>query len=412
MCGIGAIIILLEIPAMLGFDTPTSVWESVRQIPFDVMHPDTRAVVVSVATFVSILVWPKISPVRWLPAPLIGLVVGTAIAVVFDFEIPRIGAMPIGFPAISLPIFSRLDEMIGPAAALAGLAVFDSLLTCLVADNMTGERHNSDREIFGQGLANMACGLVGGVTTATATMRTVANIKCGGRTGLACVTHGVVLLALMLGLAPLASMIPTACLAGILLKVGLDIIDYRVMPVLHRMPFTDAVCFWTVLLVTVSVDLLVAMGVGVAIAFLRVVHELGSLYEQQVLSVKDANRSWAGQERMPDELQEQILKLQLQGPLFFGVADTLYRVASQLSNYKYLMIRMGQVPMIDMSGAFLLEDIIENAHANGAKVVITGLKPATDRVLRRLKILDKVRHDRCFDSFEEAMQWIHANEAL
>lgn len=412
MCGIGAIIILLEIPAMLGFETPTSVWESVRQIPFDVMHADTRAVVVSVATFVSILVWSKISPVRWLPAPLIGLVVGTAIAVFFDFDIARIGVMPMGFPAISLPSFSRLDEMIGPAAALAGLAVFDSLLTCLVADNMTGERHNSDREIFGQGLANMACGLVGGVTTATATMRTVANIKCGGRTGLACVTHGVVLLALMLGLAPLASMIPTACLAGILLKVGLDIIDYRVLPVLHRMPLTDAVCFWTVLLVTVSVDLLVAMGVGVAIAFLRVVHELGSLYEQQVLSVKEANRSWTDQERMPVDLQEQILKLQLEGPLFFGVADTLYRVASQLNNYKYLMIRMGQVPMIDMSGAFLLEDIIEKAHANGAKVVITGLKPATDRVLRRLKILDKVGHDRCFDSFEEAMQWIHANEAL
>lgn len=156
--------------------------------------------------------------------------------------------------------------------------MFDSLLTCLVADNMTGERHNSDREIFGQGLANMACGLVGGVTTATATMRTVAKIKCGGRTGLACVTHGVVPLALMLGLAAFASTIPTACLAGILLKVDLD--------------------------------------------------------------------------------------------------------------------------------------IIEKAHANGAKVVNTGLKPATDRVFRRLKILDKVGYDRCFDSFDEAMQWIYANEAL
>lgn len=412
MCGIGAIIILLEIPAMLGFETPTSAWEAMRQIPYDVMHLDPRAVSVSVATFLSILVWPKISPVRWLPAPLIGLIVGTGIAVVFNLDIARIGEMPMGFPAISLPSFSRLDEMIGPAAALAGLAVFDSLLTCLVADNMTGERHNSDREIFGQGIANMACGLVGGVTTATATMRTVANIKCGGRTGLACVTHGVVLLALMLGLAPFASVIPMACLAGILLKVGIDIIDYRVVPVLHRMPFTDALCFWTVLLVTVSVDLLVAMGIGVAIAFIRVIHELGSLYEQELITVKDANRTWTGQEKMPEELQERILKLQLQGPLFFGVADTLYRVAAQLDNYKYLMIRMAQVPMIDMSGAFLLEDIIEKAHANGATVVITGLKPSTSRVLKHLKILDKVGHDKCFASFDEAMQWIHANEAL
>jgi SulP family sulfate permease len=411
MCGIGVIIILLEIPAMLGFETPSSVWEAIRQIPYDVMHEDPRAVAVSGATFLTILLWTKISPVRWLPAPLIGLLVGTGIAIVFNLDIARIGDMPTGFPAISLPNFSRFDEMIGPAAALAGLAVFDSLLTCLVADNMTGERHNSDREIFGQGIANIACGLVGGVTTATATMRTVANVKCGGRTGLACVTHGVVLLALMLGLAPLASLIPTACLAGILLKVGVDIVDYRVMPLLHRMPFTDAICFWTVLLVTVSVDLLVAMGVGVAIAFIRVVHELGSLYEQQVVSVKDANRTWVGHEAMPEDLQKQILKLQLQGPLFFGVADTLYRVAAQLNNYKYLMIRMARVPMVDMSGAFLLEDIIDKAHANGATVVVTGLKPSTEKVLKHLKILDKVGPEHCFETFDLAMQWIQATES-
>jgi SulP family sulfate permease len=215
----------------------------------------------------------------------------------------------------------------------------------------------------------------------------------------------------MLGLAPLASLIPTACLAGILLKVGVDIVDYRVMPLLHRMPFTDAICFWTVLLVTVSVDLLVAMGVGVAIAFIRVVHELGSLYEQQVVSVKDANRTWVGHEAMPEDLQKQILKLQLQGPLFFGVADTLYRVAAQLNNYKYLMIRMAQVPMVDMSGAFLLEDIIDKAHANGATVVVTGLKPSTEKVLKHLKILDKVGPEHCFETFDLAMQWIQATES-
>lgn len=412
MCGIGVIIILLEIPAMLGFKTPSSVWDAVRQIPYDVMHEDPRAVTVSVATFAAILIWGRISPVRWLPAPLIGLAVGTGIAVGFQLDIPRIGAMPSGLPSLSWPDLSRISEMIGPATALAGLAVFDSLLTCLVADNMTGERHNSDREIFGQGVANMACGLVGGVTTATATMRTVANIKCGGRTGLACVTHGVVLLVLMLWLPGLASHIPVACLAGILLKVGIDIIDYRVMPLLHRMPLTDAICFWTVLLVTVSVDLLVAMGVGVAIAFIRVVHELGSLYEQEVVSVKHANRNWSGQELMPDSLKEQILKLRLEGPLFFGVADTLYRVAATMKNYKYLIIRLGQVPMIDMSGAFLLDDIVEKAHSNGAAVVLTGLRPSTRRVLERLKVLDKVGHDQCFDSFDNAMQWIQHREQI
>ncbi|WP_419192560.1 SulP family inorganic anion transporter [Kolteria novifilia] len=412
MCGIGVIIVVLEIPAMLGFQTPSSVWEAIRQIPYDILHEDPRAVIVSGATFATIVLWPRISPVRWLPGPLIGLLVGTGIAAIFQFDIAYIGEMPTGLPKIYWPSFSRFDEMIGPATALAGLAIFDSLLTCLVADNMTDDRHNSDREIFGQGIANMMCGLVGGVTTATATMRTVANIKCGGRSGLAGLVHGVVLLALMLGLAPFASYIPIACLAGILLKIGIDIIDYRVLPVLHRMPFTDALCFWAVLLLTVSVDLLVAMGVGVAIAFVRVIHELGSLYEQDVVSVKQAKRQFPGDKVMPDELKERILKLRLEGPLFFGVSDTLYRVASSMNDYDYLMIRLHQVPMIDMSGAFLLDDIIDKAHANGAIVVITGLRPSTRRVLDKLKILDKIGHDRCFEKFNDAMVWIEQCEGI
>jgi SulP family sulfate permease len=154
------------------------------------------------------------------------------------------------------------------------------------------------------------------------------------------------------------------------------------------------------------------MGVGVAIAFLRVIHELGSLYEQQVISVKDANRHWPGDDAMPDTLKEKILKLNLQGPLFFGVADTLYRVANSLNNYNYLVIRLGQVPMIDMSGAFLLDDIIDRAHHNGATVVVTGLRDSTRRVLQQLKILEKVGQDRCFDRFDDAMLWIQQHEKL
>src|SRR5690606_18077752 len=139
-----------------------------------------------------------------------------------------------------------------------------------------------------------------------------------GKTGLASITHGVVLLALMLGLSPYASYIPMACLAGILLKVGIDIIDYRVLPVLHRMPLTDAVCFWLVLVLMVSVDLLVAMGVGITSAFVRIVQELGQAYEQNVVSLNQISRTLHPDVSMPSELKEKVLNLRLEGPLFFG----------------------------------------------------------------------------------------------
>ena len=414
MCGIGAIIVLLEMPPMLGFDTPSSVIEAIKQIPYDVLHENPHAVLVSMSTFLTILIWPRISRIRWLPAPLVGLIVGTSLANIFRLDVAYIGAMPVGLPHIYLPDFgtltSRFGDMIGPAFALAGLCVFDSLLTCLVADNMTGERHDSDREILGQGIANMACGLVGGVTTATATMRTVANIQCGGKTGLASVTHGLVLLALMLGMAPLASYIPMACLAGILLKVGIDIVDYRVLPILHRMPFADAICFWAVLGLTISVDLLVAMGVGIAIAFLRAIHELGNLYDQEVVSLKDLDRTWPGENEMPDALKEKVLKLRLDGPLFFGVSDTVYRTITRLADFDYLIIRMVHVPMVDLSGAYILDDIVAKAHRQGATVLITGMNQSTRNTLDKLRIIARVGPDNCVDSFEDAVARIQALE--
>lgn len=417
MCGIGAIIILTQIPPILGFPIPKSVWAAIIEIPRDLTHTHFDALSVAGITFGTILLWPrmidglaKLQPelgiLSRLPGALAGLVVGTGLTHAAGFELSFISEMPVGLPDLYLPSFDRFPEMIGPATALAGLAIFDSLLTCLVCDNLTGDRHSSDREIFGQGLANMACGLVGGVTTATATIRSVANIKCGARTGLSAVTHGVVLLTLMMGLAPLAQLIPMACLAGILLKVGIDIIDYRVLPILHRMPLTDAVCFWAVLLLTISVDLLVAMGVGIAIAFVRVVQELGSLYEPAVLQGEQIAAGSSLGQRLPSPLSGRVFKLRLEGPLFFGVADTVYRAAAKMDEYDYLLIRLDAVPMADLSGAYLLDDIIEQAHRRHAQVIVSGLQPRVRKLLVKLKILEKIGEENTFDDLNAALQRI------
>ncbi|MEO1527171.1 MAG: SulP family inorganic anion transporter [Planctomycetota bacterium] len=419
MCGIGVIIILLEIPPMLGFATPSSVLDAIRQIPFDIVNENPWALLVSVCTFGSILAWPKLSPVKWIPAPLVGLIVGTGLAYVLGLNnIHYVGAMPTGLPPIFVPnpamFTARFGEMIGPASALAGLCVFDSLLTCVVADHMTGDRHDSDREIFGQGIANLGCGLLGGVTTATATMRTVANIKCGAKTGLASIVHGVVLLTLMLGLAPLAQHIPMACLAGILLKVGYDILDHRVLPLLHRMPRADAICFWLVLGLTISVDLLVAMGVGVAIAFIRAVYDLGHAYPQRVVSLNDLGDQWRGEdlESLSTEFKRRVLKVQLQGPLFFGSADQLNAIIDQLDECEYVIVRMRNVPMVDMSGAFLLSDMIEKAKMQGAAVILMGLPERVRQTLQQLRVLDEVGEENCVENFEQSLARVKSLDGL
>jgi SulP family sulfate permease len=403
MCGIGAIIIILQINPFLGLTTLSSIKEALIAIPSSLMQVQPEALLISAGTFATILVWPRMAPITWLPGPLVGLVLGTLAANVLDLKIAYIGEIPTGMPQLYLPDLSRIAEMIAPAAALAGLAVFDSLLTCLVADNMTGDRHHSDREILGQGIANVAAGLAGGLTTATATMRTVANIKCGARSGLAAVTHGGVLLALVLGLAPLTSYIPMAALAGILVKIGVDIIDYRVLPVLHRMPLTDKICFWAVFGLTVWVDLLVAMGVGLAIAFFRFVHEMSDLYDHQVVSLQDVKEPWPGEDLIPEAMKQRVLILRPEGPLFFGAADTLYRTIERLVHFDVLIIRLRRVPIIDLSGAYALEDLIEKAHRQGAVVLLTSLNPRVRKVLEELGILDKVGLQNCFDRFEDAV---------
>ncbi len=163
MCGIGAIVMIIEFNPFVGLPTLSSVREALIAIPSSIMHANLQAVLISCLTLGTIIIWPKITKVVWLPGPLIGLAAGTAVAQIFGFDIEYIPEVPTGLPDIYLPQVSQIYDMIGPAAALAGLAVYDSLLTCVVIDQMSDERHNSDQEIWGQGMANMAAGFGGWV---------------------------------------------------------------------------------------------------------------------------------------------------------------------------------------------------------------------------------------------------------
>jgi SulP family sulfate permease len=403
MCGIGVIVMILEFAPFLGYPHPKSVMDGLNDIPNALMHFKSQALMVAIPTLAILFIWPRlvkmIPKLEIIPAPLIALLAGTTIANMGNFTIEYIGTIPTGFPDLYWPDWSKFGDYLVPAAGLAGLAVFDSLLTCIVADNMTGIKHSSDRESFGQGLANCAAGLVGGLTTATATMRTVANIQSGGKTPLSSVVHGLVLLALVLGLGPYAEDIPMACLAAILFKVGIDILDYRILPILHRLPLTDMIVFWTVLIITIVEDLLVAMVVGIVLAFFRFVIEISRVYKTELTYVENDSIP----SLLNDDMKHKVKVLRPQGPMFFGAVKQLEDIYGNAEPHETLIIKLKDVSMVDLSGAYALEDLIDKAKNNGKNVLICDAPSHVMKVLNSVKVLDHVEQENYFEVIDDAV---------
>ena len=398
MCGIGVIVILTQINAFLGLEAEKNIYAVFENFRHTIQNINVEALYVAIPSLLILFLWSylekKIKFLVNIPAPLIVLIVGTSIAYFMNLNIPYIGDKMSSTNnaeifSFYLPDLTRISEFMFPALALAGLAVLDSLLSCIVADNMTGDRHSSDRETFGQGMANMAAGLFGGVTTATATMRTVANIKFGGKTPLASIIHGLTLLAILLGLGFLVAAIPTACLAAILFKVGIDILDYRILPVLRKLPITDLVVFIIVLFVTVYQDLMIAVVIGVAFALLRSFKELKLAYIHKSIHFSKSDFAPSGYdlaefEKLPVNI------LQANGPLFFGSVQHLIRIHSDMPKHKVLIIDIGNVTMIDLSGIYALEDLIKIAMAKNIKVLVSNTGTSIKEVLEKIDFIKNI----------------------
>jgi len=412
MCGIGVIVILTQINAFVGLEPEMNIHEVFNNFGKIISNINVQALFVAIPSLLILFFWQALEKkyifLSKIPAPLLALVVGTSIAYFMNLQIPYIGdkmgsteESKIFF--LYFPDFSRMSEFLIPAIALAGLAVLDSLLSCVVADNMTSTRHNSDRETFGQGMANMAAGLVGGVTTATATMRTVANIKFGGKTPLASIVHGLTLLAILLGLGFLVATIPSACLAAILFKVGIDIFDYRILPVLRKLPIADLLIFIIVLFVTVYEDLMIAVAIGVLFAFIKSFKELrltlGAKYNHKIIPISKTN--FISDDKDIKEFDNLPISIfQLAGPLFFGSTESLVNIYMKASDHKILIVDMGSVTMIDLSGAYALEDLINNAKNNGIKVFVLNAKSSVKEVLENVDFIKHIGKDYYMDSKE------------
>nr|CRH04617.1 putative Sulfate transporter [Candidatus Magnetococcus massalia] len=376
MSGIGLIIILLQLAPLVGHATSEQgVIHALTNLSHQFSQISWQAALLGLLGLGIMLFTPGAIR-RYLPSPLLALLICTPVAMALGWQIPTIGEIPQGLPTLHPPHFSLelLPNMIQWAITLALLGSIDSLLTSLVADNFTRTEHNADRELIGQGVGNMVAGLFGAIPGAGATMRTVVNIRAGGRTPISGALHALILLGLMLGLAPLAESIPHAVLAGILIKVGWDIIDWDHLKRLYTAPRAEGVVTLTVLLLTVIADLVTAVGVGIVMVSLISAKQMSEQQLNQLnLFASDGEHTPLAPEHLAllSQAQGRILLLHLSGPFSFCSAkDMVRKMGSIGANYRVVVLDLEEVTMIDTSIALVFEELIQRCQESGREVVL------------------------------------------
>lgn len=384
MSGIGTIIILLQLPVLLGAESAGSPLDAVMVLGRAVANIHWPSLAVGGATMaVVFLTPPRVS--RILPSPLMALVVVTAAAELLHLDVATIGAVPAGLPLPHLPSLpqAHLSQVATLALALAALGCIDTLLTSIVADSLTGTRHKSNRELIGQGAGNMVAGLFGGLAGAGATMRTVVNIKAGGTTRISGVIHALFLIAVLVGLGPLTARIPLAVLAGILVKVGLDILDYRMLRVLKSAPRPDMGVMVAVFLVTVFVDLIVAVGVGVTLASFMITYRMARQTKVSIHGMDEPHPNGEPLRCLEQETGQRVRVVTVDGPFFFGTAAQMQERVSRLFGTEVVVFDCLDVPFMDLTAAFTLVEAVERF--KGADVgVVLALKKEHKEALRSL----------------------------
>ena len=419
MSGIGLILILLQIGPLLGHPPPSKPLVGAQQIPNYFGQIDLPSLMLGIVTLLIVYGVPKYLPKvnTLVPSALLALIVGTVIYLTLmpTGSTPIIGDIPTGLPDFQMPAIEMtlLLTMLASSLTLAGLGAIDSLLTSLVADKITRTQHQSDRELIGQGIGNTIAGLFGGLPGAGATMRTVVNVKAGGRTPISGTLHALVLLAIVLGAGTLAQDIPKAVLAGVLIKVGTDIIDWDYLKQLKQVPKAGASIMVVVLVVTVVVDLLLAVGIGMVMAswlFMVRTAELQIAGIHADTSAKNATYLNAEEAALLDQGGGAIMVFHLPGPMGFPSAKAIGKQHSQISNYQLMVLDLSQVSIIDFTIAQALKDILSDTLNAKKLVLLVGLDPTVKAMLERLNIIQMIPTKYIHPNRISALQ--HAIELL
>jgi len=395
MSGIGCIIILQQLFPFVGTTMPSGgnlvILLSLGDLPGAVHF---HALVPAALALAVVLFMPS-GLRKLIPPPLAALIIGTVTAMVWFPDAPVISEIPSGLPGIHLPRFSAEDFqlVIRYALILGFLGSIDSLLTSLVADSMTRNYHNSNKELVGQGIGNMMAGLFGGIPGAGATMRTVVNIRSGGSTPLSGAVHALTLLLILLGLSRLVVHIPLSVLAAILLKVGIDIIDWSYLKRLPRAPKSGVVIMLATLGLTTLVDLITAVAVGMVMASVLFVKRIADV-QMQSARIGSAPAHLGNLSKQEAEILEQadgrIVIFHVEGPLSFGSAKDISRMLASSRNQDVLIIDLSDVPFIDSSASITLEEAIQTVQKKGDLVLLCGLRDQVRDIINRFGILNLV----------------------
>lgn len=394
MSGIGVIIIVLQIFPFLGQESPKRILDIFAELPDIVDDANLASVSLALATIATIYIFPRIT--KLIPSALVALVVLTIVSTIMGLDVKIIGDIPEGLPALQLSVLTEIDLshpmlLIIPALTLAALGTIDSLLTSIVADNMSKTRHNSNKELIGQGLGNMGAAMIGGILGAGATMRTVVNINSGGKTRLSGVIHGLALLIVLLGAGAYARLIPLPVLAGILITVGIGIIDYKGIKHIPHIPRTDSVIMLVVLSMTVFVDLLQAVAVGMVMASILFMKKMSDVVERQSSdgSVDSFAREecWIDEGKISEKVRKQVYIKRFDGPIFFGFASKFQEMMCALPDVTVVILRMRHVPYIDQSGIYAIEDGVIALKEQGIIVLITGIQEQPKDMLGNIGLI-------------------------
>jgi len=414
MSGIGLILVILQIGPFLGQAIPKGgVMGTLSALPQLISSARLPEVILALITLA--ILWLTPAGVKKIAPPqLIALVIGTVLSLTVlngggGEEIRRIGEIASGFPKLQLPYFEvgELRLMFVDAAVLGMLGCIDALLTAVIADSITRTEHNSNKELIGQGLGNLASGLFGGIAGAGATMGTVVNIQAGGRSALSGISRAVILMVVILAFSGVAAQIPQAVLAGIALKVGVDIVDWGFLKRAHRISISGALIMYLVIALTVLVDLIAAVGIGVFIANILTIDKMSALQSKSVKSIStgDGDLDISDDERsLLEQGRGQVLLFQLNGAMIFGVAKAIGREHNAIGDCKAVVFDLSEVSHLGVTAALAVENAVEEAIEKGRQVFVVGATGTTQRRLEKLGLYQKVPAERTNLSRRDALQ--------
>ena len=410
MSGIGVIIILLQTLPFLGSPVATGgPLDAIREWPDALGDLNASALAIAVVTLAVGVVWPA-QLRKYLPPPLAALIAGTLLSVLWLSDTPVIGVVPTGLPDLHLPELSPniLARSVQPALILALLGSIDSLLTSLVADSMTRTRHDPNRELVGQGIGNTIAGLIGALPGAGATMGTVVNIRAGGRTQVSGALRASLLLALVLGLGRYVESVPHAALAGILMKVGWDIIDWRFITRVHRVQREHLIVMLITLGLTVFLDLVTAVAIGLIAAAMASARQLERLQLDSVVSVPLLDQSFLADQEDADGVDvfsARVGMVSLRGT--FSVASSSQLVSTigvDIRDHEVVILDFSETVYMDDSAALVVEQMIDIAMAEDTECIVMGLHGMPASTLEALNVLERVPADRFVGTLDEARE--------